>query len=159
MISKKVGSVTVHSNGSVTKNGQELTGMTTPNGYVVINFDGQRHYMHRLVYQTFIGDIPRGMEIDHADGNPLNNDCMNLRCVTKSQNRRNPVTVERYREANKGKRTNPRQVEQCDLEGNVIKVYDTIAEAGRDGYSASAISQVVRGVFHTHKGFIWRYVA
>jgi hypothetical protein len=41
---------------------------------------------HRLIYQTFAGEIPNGLEIDHIDGDRHNNSIDNLRIVTHSQN-------------------------------------------------------------------------
>lgn len=41
-------------------------------------------YMHR-----FITNCPFGMEIDHRDGNKLNNQKCNLRICTPTQNKRN----------------------------------------------------------------------
>lgn len=43
----------------------------------------------RETYISFYGEIPEGMEIDHIDCNPLNNDIENLRLVTRSENLRN----------------------------------------------------------------------
>jgi hypothetical protein len=34
---------------------------------------GKLQYVHRLVYTHFVGEIPEGLEIDHIDGNPRNN--------------------------------------------------------------------------------------
>ena len=37
-------------------------------------------------YRTFVGDIPKGYQIDHIDGNTLNNDIRNLRAVPRHIN-------------------------------------------------------------------------
>lgn len=42
--------------------------------------------VHRVVVQAFIGNIPKGMDVDHRDGNRHNNDVSNLRIVTHSEN-------------------------------------------------------------------------
>lgn len=39
-------------------------------------------------YRTFVGDIPKGCQIDHIDGNTLNNDIRNLRAVPRCINDR-----------------------------------------------------------------------
>ena len=65
-----------------------------PSGYLYIGcFVGegkekQRLWrrLHRVVYETFVGKIPKGLEIDHIDGDKHNNDITNLRAVTRSQN-------------------------------------------------------------------------
>lgn len=63
--------------------------------YVGLMHNGVKKFyrVHRLVYKTFVGDIPKGMVIDHIDGNRDNNNVNNLRCVTASENRRNPNTA------------------------------------------------------------------
>lgn len=43
-------------------------------------------YIHRLVYQTFIGQIPKGMTINHKDSNKLNNDVNNLEVLSNEEN-------------------------------------------------------------------------
>ena len=44
------------------------------------------HYIHRLVYEAFVGEIPENMTIDHIDGNPYNNRLDNLRLATIRKN-------------------------------------------------------------------------
>lgn len=42
--------------------------------------------VHRVVYETHVGKIKHGLEIDHIDGNKTNNNIENLRLVTHSEN-------------------------------------------------------------------------
>lgn len=62
------------------------------NGYRKIKIypDGSKNrvsfWVNRLVYQAFRGPIPAGMEVDHIDGNRLNNHIENLSLVTHKQN-------------------------------------------------------------------------
>lgn len=42
--------------------------------------------VHILVYITYNGEIPKGMTIDHVDGNKLNNHITNLELVDSSEN-------------------------------------------------------------------------
>lgn len=58
--------------------------------------------LHRLIWETFNGEIPKGMQIDHIDGNPKNNNLNNLRCVTAKENCNNPNTVWKIKGENNG---------------------------------------------------------
>lgn len=50
---------------------------------------------HRLVWETFNGDIPNGFEIDHIDNDKTNNRLDNLRLVTRSENMLKAYAVKR----------------------------------------------------------------
>ena len=41
---------------------------------------------HRLVYAWFIGDIPAKYDVDHIDGDPMNNRLDNLQLLTRKEN-------------------------------------------------------------------------
>lgn len=43
-------------------------------------------YVHRLMWKTYMGEIPKGFEIDHIDTNPHNNHIDNLRLITRREN-------------------------------------------------------------------------
>jgi hypothetical protein len=47
---------------------------------------GILHYVHRLMWETFKGEIPELMTIDHIDNDPSNNSLENLQLVTQSEN-------------------------------------------------------------------------
>lgn len=52
-----------------------------------------------------------------------------------------------------------KQVYQYTLDGELVKVWESAAEAGRNGYSANCISSCCNGhkYRHTHKGYRWSY--
>ncbi len=49
--------------------------------------------VHGLVATLFIGTKPNGIEINHIDGNKLNNNIENLEYVTKSQNQKHAIKL------------------------------------------------------------------
>ena len=54
---------------------------------LIDNFGKRKSFLlHRLLYLTFIGTIPKGKELDHIDRNTTNNSLDNLRIVTRSLN-------------------------------------------------------------------------
>lgn len=71
---------------------------------VIDSHDNKMHSVkvHRLVYMTFVGEIPEGMQIDHIDGDASNNNLENLRCVSPKENSNNPNTVWKIKGENNG---------------------------------------------------------
>lgn len=60
-------------------------------GYVRFSYrnkDGKRccKTLHRIVYEAFVGPVPKEKEINHRDGNKMNNKLDNLELVTHSEN-------------------------------------------------------------------------
>ena len=51
-------------------------------------------YIHRLVWETFKGEIPQGYEVNHIDHNKHNNSLDNLELVSHSVNMKK--SIEKY---------------------------------------------------------------
>jgi len=67
-------------------------------GYVRIairdeNGDNLKAFVHRLVFMYFYGNIPKGLQINHKDGNGHNNCLGNLELMTSSQQMIHAVNV------------------------------------------------------------------
>lgn len=56
------------------------------NGYLQCTLFRKRFYIHRLVYEAWIGNIPNGYDIDHINGIKTDNRVSNLRAVSRSEN-------------------------------------------------------------------------
>lgn len=56
------------------------------NGYLRACIKGKSYSFHILIYNTFIGKIPKGLVLDHINGIRDDNRLSNLRCVTQSEN-------------------------------------------------------------------------
>jgi hypothetical protein len=56
--------------------------------YIDINFgEGQKHYpIHKIVYETWIGDIQDGEQVLHKDDNQFNNNINNLYLGSQKEN-------------------------------------------------------------------------
>lgn len=69
------------------KVGAEIGGIDC-HGYRKVKIKGRTYLVHRLAWKLTYGVWPSN-EIDHLDGNRLNNSLSNLRDVTKTMNQRN----------------------------------------------------------------------
>ena len=54
-------------------------------GYYRLYYKGKSLYVHRLVALRYLGD-PKGLHVNHKDGNKLNNKISNLEYVTRAGN-------------------------------------------------------------------------
>ena len=63
-------------------------------GYPVVNTKIGVKRVHRIIYETFVGPIPDGYEIDHINAIKTDYRLENLRCVTHKENMNNPLSRE-----------------------------------------------------------------
>lgn len=80
--------------------GKVLAPATSPEGYQQVGLcrAGAVHHVgvHRLVYAAFHGPIPKGLHVDHINGNPADNQIFNLRVVTPAENIANAIRLGRH---------------------------------------------------------------
>lgn len=62
----------------------------------------QKYFLvHRIIYETFKGEIPLGYQIDHINGLRDDNNLNNLRLLTAKENINNKHNLDIYKEINK----------------------------------------------------------
>lgn len=65
-------------------------GALKDNGYRVVMYNYKLYRVHHIIFEMTTGiRIPIGYEVDHIDGNPLNNQPNNLRLATTNENKYN----------------------------------------------------------------------
>lgn len=74
--------------------GGRVTGRNGPRSRIVIRIFGEGYYAHRLAFFWMLGQWPID-QVDHIDGNTLNNAWVNLREVTCLENAQNQKIGER----------------------------------------------------------------
>ncbi|MBQ5674818.1 MAG: HNH endonuclease, partial [Lachnospiraceae bacterium] len=68
-----------------------LAGSYHSDGYVFSTIDGKQIPIHRFVATEFIPNPENKPEVNHIDGNKMNNSAANLEWVTRSENVRHSV--------------------------------------------------------------------
>jgi len=108
---------------------------------------GRLLYVHRLVYQTFVGEIPEGKEIDHIDGNPHNNCIDNIQVITR---RENMVKYAHRLSRETGKRYLRGHRDEILEDFKVLKSMRKVAE--KWNCSKQHIRRIVKNLYYTPKG-------
>lgn len=144
--------------------------------------------IHRLIWmvanQT---EIPEGYDIHHIDGDKKNNKISNLDLIKHSEHigshntenkgkfkrtdstkdkiskklvgNKNSLGVKRTEEEKKRvAKQFAKVVGQYSKEGELVKIWESASEAGRNGFDMSSICSCCRGKYEQHKGFKWKYL-
>lgn len=132
-------------------------------GYPIKHIAGKTYKIHRLVALEFIPNPRNCKEVNHIDGNKLNNRVDNLEWSTRSENMKHAINTGLAHPANFLSRCfNPRntkKVLQVSLEGELLKEWSSIKEAANsfNAKGGSLITSVCRKKKKTAYGFNWLY--
>jgi hypothetical protein len=107
------------------------------------------HVVHRLVAHAFLGPKPDGMEIDHLDGNPMNNAADNLEYVTHAENMRRAKHVRKGEGHDRAKVTDEivREIRRREAAGTA-KSARLAVEFGIN----------LKAIYNIRKGRSWKHV-
>lgn len=143
----------------------ELKPWIINSGYKQVTVTEGNILVHRLVAKLFIpNNNPNLNVVNRIDNNRLNNHVNNLEWVDYRGNTLHSAKQGRqntYSAKEQLKKVSNKAVYQKDMEGNIVKVWDSPTQAQREtgGYfSPSQISQVISGRHKSHKGYKWEYV-
>ena len=109
---------------------------------------GKLKYVHRVVWETFRGEIPDGLEIDHMDGDTSNNSLANLQVLTRKQN------TNKYQRETLGILLRERRNELCQ-DYDTLGTFKKVAE--KWGVSITAVNRVVRNRLHCFNKITRKY--
>ena len=126
-------------------------------GYCVVSLKYGSGYrsklVHRIVWESFNGEIPSGLQINHVNEDKTDNRLENLELVTPSQNVQH--SIERVKP---GMSNVPRPVIAIDASGNFAMYFDSKKKAGeRFGARTGANIEAAIKVNGTAYGYSWRY--
>lgn len=153
-----------------------LKGSIDSNGYRYYDFKKSNNKRtcpkaHRLIALAFIENPKKDeyTEINHIDGNKLNNSIENLEWCSRSQNVQHSYDtklndVEKYLKGSKNyqwdsNHKNCKPVGKYTENGEFIKKFNSLAMAARDvNGDYSNISKVCSGKSQSAYGFKWKYI-
>ena len=160
----------VDSNGYVLSKrfGTPLKYSINSKGYAIVNImiNGKRKGLgvHTAIARTFLKDDKNGLQVNHKDGNKLNNHIDNLEWVTGSENMRHAVDV--LGNCINDKNGNAKGIQGINKNGDIIYDYNSIAECAKDiskdkqidyKYIQNSIWRVLNGYRKTYMKLKWIY--
>lgn len=116
-------------------------GFDNKNGYRRVIVAGKKYYTHQIIWLLMTGEWPDD-EIDHKDGNGMNNRWSNLRQADRFENTQNTKKRAHSKQPYKGVRTNRSGNWEARIVCNKKYIHLGVfpsAEDARDAYVAAGI--------------------
>lgn len=156
------------------KDGYILSNRNSKGDYLRINLydrNGRREStsIHLVVAKTFIGEIPKGYQVHHIDGNKQNNAVSNLEIIHPVAHRQETKKAHPQIESgmvNYNRFVRPKAVFQYSLDGKFIASYPNAKEAGiATGICSRNILQVASKTPYGNNGkirsqaggYVWKF--
>lgn len=147
-----------------------LKGSICMHGYRYYNMKvrdkGKKNKAHRLVAIAFLENPDNLPQVNHIDGNKLNNTAENLEWCDQLHNNRHAlatglrkINMEHVRKAQRvSAHKQKKRVAQYNLDGTLVGEYDSLQEAAKGFNSAPNISRACRSKTRTAYGFRWKFI-
>lgn len=151
----------VNENGIVknTVTGKTYLGKPDKRGYLRVDgsINGKRIiiFPHRAVAELFVPNPDNKPQVNHIDGNKLNNLYTNLEWVTCKENTIHAVKIGLISSYTQGGKA----CVQKDKNGNIVNTFNSITEASKFlGVAHSTVNKVLLGYRKTVKGYSFEYL-
>ena len=143
------------------KKGKMLIPQILHDGYYQVrlcdNGKSRQYRIHQLVAMCFVEKQKGNNQVNHIDECLTNNNASNLEWCTISYNNNYGGRIQRIKKSMKNGK-NSKSVIQMDLNGKIIKEWDSMSEVQRVlGISSSKIAMCCKGKRNKTGGFKWSY--
>lgn len=154
------------------KKGRPLKPSVNPKGYKIVNLSINGNQVgkavHTLVARAFVDGYAEGLQVNHKDGNKLNNNADNLEWVTPKENTRHAIEELGF-DISGSNNHNAKRVFGYDKNTNeLLYEFDCVINAGRyfacgnekrARHIQNIISQIANGNNRrkSYHGCIWKY--
>lgn len=138
-------------------------GSIDSDGYLLFelskNGKQKRMGINKLVYETFIGEIPEGYDVHHINHIRTDNRIENLELISKSEHAKKHIEEHKNKSINAMNKKTSKSVLQYTLDGKFVAEYKCIMEAERQtGINNPNIIACCKNKRKQAGGYIWKYV-
>lgn len=135
----------------------------TVGGYLMVHLSNNNKKklvrVHRLVAMSFMPNPNNYPQINHINENKTDNTLGNIEWCTCKQNNNHGTRNKRMSSTQRNDKKKSKRVLQYSLNGELVKEWESICDAGRAGYNRQGVSRVCRGMknYNTSGGYIWKF--
>ena len=115
--------------------------------------------LHRIVAEAFVPNPMHKPQVNHINGNRLDNSVGNLEWCTSSENLRHAYKTG-LKDIEDSMRKIRKKVLQLDMDGNAVREWRSMSDAARElGLQVSNISHCCKGRIRSTGGYRWELVS